>query len=159
MPPKLWLFHLVFIAAGVALAIWGWSILERARASAAWPTMTGTVVSSDVRSERTPGKGVTYWPEVHYEYVVDGTTYSSNRIRFGEYGTDRAQPARAIANRYRTGDAVVVHIDPEDPARAVLEAGAGWSSYGILGGGVLFLVVGIVSLVRTLAGSGGDELT
>ena len=43
--------------------------------------------------------------------------------------------------------------------RAVLEAGARWSSYGVLGGGVLFLVVGIVSLVRTLAGSGGDELT
>jgi hypothetical protein len=65
-----------------------------------------------------------YTPVVHYEYVVDGTTYESKRRNFLPYPTktyaDRLA-AEAVVTTHAPDKAVQVYYNPNNPRQAVLE--------------------------------------
>jgi hypothetical protein len=42
----------IFLLIGVGLTIWGWTILQNARASASWPTADGVITRSAVTHSR-----------------------------------------------------------------------------------------------------------
>src|SRR5260221_10652432 len=47
--------------------------MRRAGASRAWPSIPGTILSSNVVAGRRPGRnGISYYPSVMYEYHVNG---------------------------------------------------------------------------------------
>ena len=68
----------VFAALGLLVTVWGFSTLSRAKASKSWPSVEGTVLSSEVTEDRdttTSSRGrrresVTYGAEVSYQYAV-----------------------------------------------------------------------------------------
>ena len=96
--------------------------LIRTKASVAWPTSPGRVLSSSVVQ-----KGMASFAEVVYEFNVNNTTYSGKRIASG----DKLFPAacssliraQEIVNRYPQDKNVTVHYMPSNPKKCLLEVG------------------------------------
>ena len=114
-----------------------------------WPTVTGTIVSSELESEtkdhdRKPIR--TYSAAIRYAYEVGGKAYESDQIQLG--GTsETSQPGefeRMVA-RYPEGKRVTVSYDPDDPATATTEPGelGGIFNMAMVAGGAI-LVGGIL---------------
>ena len=135
---------LVFMAVGVGISIWGWSVLQNARVSESWPATDGEILSSVVR-EDTDEDGTSYFGDVTYRYFVADVAYTSDSVSFGQYGGERDH-AEEIVARYPAGSGVTVHYDPADPETAVLEPGVTWSSYFMLAMGALFTCIPIIVL-------------
>ncbi len=134
----------VFVVVGIGLAIWGWSVLQNARVSESWPTTDGQILSSNVREDRDED-GTSYFGDVTFGYFVDDISYTSDTVSFGQYGGERDH-AEEIVARYPAGSGVTVYYDPADPETAVLEPGVTWSSYMLLGMGVLFTCIPLIIL-------------
>lgn len=135
---------LIFLAAGIGISIWGWSVLQNARVSESWPTTDGEILSSDVRVDNDED-GTSYFGDVTFRYFVDGIPYTSDNVSFGQYGGDRDH-AEGIVARYPAGSGVTVHYDPGNVETAVLEPGVTWSSYFMLGFGALFTCIPLIVL-------------
>lgn len=142
------IFLLVFVGVGIGLSLWGWSVLQKARVSESWPQAQGEIVSSEVRRSDDEN-GSSYSGDVTFEYVVADSRYSSDNVSFGQYSGNRSH-AEEIVAKYPVGSRVTVYYDPEDVATAVLEPGVTWSSYFLIGMGVLFTCIPIIIMPFTL---------
>lgn len=132
---------IIFLLIGGGLAFWGWNILQEARASASWPTVDGTVLTSSVE-HRTDGEGDDiYSPLVVYRYTVNGRTFTNDTIKQLREAYDSRREAEGITSAYPVGIKVNVHYDPDQPERSVLEAGVSAGSYLVLSIGVIFVVL------------------
>jgi hypothetical protein len=85
--------------------------------------------------------------EVRYEYRVNGKRFTGNRISLGEDLGD-FMVAETLA-RYPEGKRVIVHYDPAQPDRAVLEHGA---PDGIWRTMIIFIGVLVVLFIGGTAG-------
>ena len=144
-------FCLVFIGVGVGFSIYGYNVLQNAKASAEWPAAKGIITVSEVtKHESTTGTGtnkrrtVTYHAKIHYKYSANGKSYTSNNVTFGQ----STEGAGEIVNRYPIGKKVKVFYNPQDPKVAVLEPGVSMASYLFLGFGILFTLMGFIFLVK-----------
>lgn len=135
---------------GIALLAFGIVFLQDGLESAGWPRVEGRVLRSEVRVDVTQRRGATrrgvrrYYAEVTYQYDARGATYTSSRYALGETSEkyqERAD-AEAVAAGFRTGQPIPVYYDPNYPASAVLEAGAGIGAWVPLLLSFLFLGVG-----------------
>ena len=134
---------LLFLAIGVGLSLWGWTIVRDARASASWPHVEGVVTGSEV-THSTDGNGAdSYSPRVTYTYMAGGRYHESYAIKFGENSYDSRRRAESIAARYPVGRKVAVYYDPTRPGKSVLEPGVNGGSYIVLGVGALFVVISL----------------
>jgi len=107
------LFLLVF-----PFALWkAWKRIESAKASTAWPTVRGTVTAAEQKKVMFRKQ-----PKVTYTYVVNGTSYTSQRISFAAGSPPRETDA--ILSRYPVGQEVTVAHAPDNPAEATLETGS-----------------------------------
>lgn len=102
--------------------------LRDAAAAARWPTVSGTVVASEVRSHRelVGGRGGSstvevFSPSVEYRYQVGGREYHGGQVAFGAAVSAGKALAEKTVTRYPQGAAVTVHYDPGNPSTAVLE--------------------------------------
>lgn len=121
--------------AGLGAAGAGWSLFEigAAYASRHWPRTLGTIVSSSVQRESDDEGGNSYSASIRYTYSVNGTAYTSKRVRFGgSFSWGWRSPAQALQRRYPLQSPVEVHYDPEDPSRSVLEAGNALPAWVVL---------------------------
>ncbi len=142
------LFLFIFVAVGIGLSIWGWNVLQNARVSESWPTTTGEILSSNVRIDD-DDEGTSYFGDVTFRYVVADLPYTSDNVSFGQYGGNRSH-AEEIVAKYPVGSQVTVYYDPNEVETAVLEPGVTWSSYFLIGMGVLFTCIPIIILPFTL---------
>jgi hypothetical protein len=134
----------IFLLIGAGLTIWGWNILQNARASASWPTAEGVVLSSEVTLSTDADGSDSYSPEVTYRYLALDSSYENRTIKFGENSYGNRRKAQDIAAGYPVGKSVTVYFDPESPARSVLEPGVSGGSYLVLGIGLFFIVLSLV---------------
>ena len=141
-------FLLIFVGVGIGLSLWGWSVLQNARVSESWPTTTGEILSSNVRIDD-DDEGTSYFGDVTFRYVVADLPYTSDNVSFGQYGGNRSH-AEEIVAKYPVGSQVTVYYDPNEVETAVLEPGVTWSSYLLIGMGVLFTCIPIIILPFTL---------
>jgi len=70
-------------------------------------------------------------PEIEYEFEVDGARFSGSRISFHE--VHASAYSRGMVDRYPEGKAVNVCHHPTKPGLAVLEPGASWINYALVG--------------------------
>jgi hypothetical protein len=110
-------FALIFLIV-FPFAIWkAWTEIQKAKASTGWPTVSGTILSSD------PTKVMfRRQPRVTYLYSVKGTAHTSHRISFAAGYPPRETDA--ILSRYPVGKEVIVAYAPDNPAEATLETGS-----------------------------------
>ena len=137
-------FPLIFLAVGASVGLLGFRDLARAKASAEWPSVQGTVVESSVRRRYSSEGGRTYHAEVLYEFTVKGDAYMENRVAYGDYGSSNPNHAREIVNLYPQGAAVSVHYMPGNPKECLLEPGQKAQSWFLPGFGLVFFTVGIL---------------
>jgi hypothetical protein len=125
----------LYIVAGVGattvvtLLGWSWQEIVRAHRSKEWPTCAGEIVHSRV-AERCDEGCRMYSADVRYRYAIGGRELVCDRIGFG--GSKEASwpgPAERIVQRYPAGQRVMVHVSPDDPRLAVLEAGTRSDTY------------------------------
>lgn len=138
----LWIFSLIFVVVGASAAVFGICELIRAKVSVDWPTTQGKVVASSVEYHVSDEEGVTYHAEVMYDFSVNNTTFSGNRIAYGDYGSSNPSHARRIVDRYPKGKSVTVHYMPGNPEECLLEPGIKRQSFFLPGFGLIFFTVG-----------------
>lgn len=136
---------------GAAFLNYGISEIKQAKRSVDWPSVSGTVTTSE-KEKRTTTEGtgsskrtVTYYSAIiDYTYQVDGKTHTSNRIAFG--GQNRHQTTELL-NRYPLNKSVDVFYDPDQPAEAVLEKGFKKQGYFFPGFGAVIILFGLVIIL------------
>ena len=99
-------------------ALWkAWKNIQLAKASTGWPTVSGTVTSSETAKVMFRRQ-----PRVTYSYSVNGAPFTGNRISFA--AGYRPRETDAILSRYPVGKEVMVAHAPDNPAQATLETGS-----------------------------------
>ena len=142
-----WLFGTVlawgFVVVGGGVLVFAVVSRYEAEESEGWPSTTGRVVEAYLdeyqhkphyrRSE------TRYHPVVRYTYVVDGVSYTGDRITVNDPGSSL---------RYTEGDEVTVYYNPDRPERAVLEVGmSNGSTVAFVFAGLLVLGTGLLFLL------------
>ena len=91
-------------------------------AAQAWPTTSGMVLSSSVRTRRS-GNSTSHSPVVVYSYEVNGKAYQSQIIKAGDqYMSVRIMgQAQDTVDRYPAGRRVTVYYNPANPKESALE--------------------------------------
>ena len=111
------MFSLIFLIV-FPFALWkAWKNIEMAKASAAWPTVSGTITAAE------PAKVMfRKQPRVTFSYSVNGAPFTSQRISFAAGYPPRETDA--ILSRYPVGKEVMVSYAPDNPGEATLETGS-----------------------------------
>jgi hypothetical protein len=91
--------------------------IQLAKASTGWPTVSGTVTSSETAKVMFRRQ-----PRATYSYSVNGTPYTGNRISFAAGYPPKETDA--ILSRYPVGRDIMVAHEPGNPAQATLETGS-----------------------------------
>ncbi len=132
----LWLARRPFIPAGISLLLAGIGLLGFGMASRdhlrdvetrSWPTVSGTIVESQVRTEcSNDGKDCWKVANIRYRFRLGATEFDGTNL--GYLVTDNAISPDLLVRRYPQGKELLVHYRPEQPQDAVLEPGApSWS--------------------------------
>jgi hypothetical protein len=87
--------------------------------SKGWRSVTGQILSSEVRERRSSEGGTTSYPVVTYQYNVGLTSYQSDKVSPG-MGWGGVDVDKVMA-RYPAGSTVTVYYDPQNPSDALLE--------------------------------------
>ncbi len=112
--------------------------------STEWPSTSGIVLESVVRTSRHASTGrsgrigssaVSHNAHVRYRYQVDGVDYESDRLSYRVKGEGESG-ARSVAQRYPADSTVTVYYNPAAPGTSVLETGWDWYSVIPVGVGV-----------------------
>ena len=143
----------------IAAGWWGTLHLSKCgenRAAANWPTASGTIIRSELKSRR-GSRGRRYSADMAYRFVepTSGRPVQSRRIMIPSVpGTARLKAER-IVRTYPNGAAVTVYYDPADPTNSVLEPGWSWPvaaavalSFPIFCLGGLLVIAGALRFVR-----------
>lgn len=78
--------------------------MQGAKESIYWLSVSGIVMPSSVESHQKNSKnGTTYKAEIFYDYKVNGTKHSSNRVGYGDFSSSNPSCARSVANQYLAG--------------------------------------------------------
>ena len=118
--------------------------LQRRSASRSWPQVPATIEESEVRPELFSETRM-YKPLVRYRYAAPGGTFTGRNL--ATTGRLYAKPERAqkIVDRYPVGTTVMARYNPDDPSEALVEPEG-------LGGGLMFILFGLVCLVPPAVG-------
>lgn len=148
------IFGVLILIAGLFALTWGIRGLHAAVTSKDWPTTEGTVVRSELEKLRKKGGAgsnqrknrFAFKPQVHYEFEVDGQSYSGSRLTFSDYTTSNEDQMQAIIAPYPVGTTVTVYYAPDKPSECTLETGFGWTPVAITGAGCLLSFIGCLAL-------------
>jgi hypothetical protein len=148
MNTNMYLFILMLIGGLFFIGLAIRQNMKAKKAEETWLTTTGVVLSSTVkvqRSRNTKGQTrITYIPQVSYQYQVGDQTYTGDRLGFGSGSYGQAK-ANQKSIDYPQGGQVIVHYDPADPAKAVLETKAqGAGTFIVLG--IILLAMGVLGM-------------
>lgn len=134
---------------------------KKARASINWPSVEGQIIGNRIkRAVQSDGDGtsISYNPEVYYEYQVDGTPFSGQRIAFGsEPSFGSKKKAEQFLAAYPVESSVTVFYNPEDPTEAVLSQTVS-KMIGSIIAGILLIVTGLFLLFHAVKGLIGTFL-
>jgi hypothetical protein len=115
---------IVLVAAAGAGALYaGLPRFRAARQARGWPKAPGRILSSRETSSVVPDSADMYSPQIRYEYVVDGRTYTGSRVSFAIDSSYSRSRVQATLQRYPAGQEVTVRYDPADPSRCCLQSG------------------------------------
>jgi hypothetical protein len=133
-----------FILMGFGLFLWGWRGTRNASKSQSWPATTGRILSSEVEQRYSSESGTSFYPQIVFEYDVQGQRYKSNQINFGaqaSYGMTSVAQNKIL--QYPVGRLVPVSYNPENPTQAVLEK-------TVSGASKILMIAGLFTVFFTL---------
>ena len=86
-----------------------------------------------------------YFPQITYQYSVNGSQYTNNRFSHRNFLINRKGMINGILAKYPIGSNVTVYFDPQNPSESFLQKG-----YGSLANKIVLLVVGAVILIAVV---------
>lgn len=132
---------LIMSALGAFLLIKAVILLLKGRRSHGWNPVIGQVkdarhIVEEGSLDRTQRMSHAL---IHYQYRVDGKSYTSDRVRF-KWTHHRISDE---LEKYQPGNDVTVYVNPEDPWDSVLEKGTDLTNYMAMLCGGVFVIAGI----------------
>jgi len=135
---------LLAIAGGLGLGYLASANYAASQASAAWPSVNGTINSAElVENGYSRRSGKKYKAVVQYSYTVGQTPYMGDRIAFDGYGSSFTP--NQVVEKYAAGTTHPVFYDPTNPSSSVLEKGVTASNF----------ILPVISAILGLGGLGG----
>ena len=127
-----------------------------------WPTVDAEVIKTQInvtheRSTRTGFRTTRYETEIEFRYTVGGKEYTSRSTP--GYRTGRYSIMKRIADTYAPGTHHPIRYNPEYPNIILFNVGYNFGffmlplTFGV--GGLLFTVIGVITLKRAPAASVG----
>jgi Protein of unknown function (DUF3592) len=152
-------FGAILSVGGFALGHYlGKPLLDRAKASATWPSVEGKIEISELITShdhshshnRQHRNKNTYRQHVEYSYRVENQPLENHVVWFGDdYSSSSRSSHQAVVDRYRPGSIVKVYYEPGHPEISVLEPGAKFTSY------VLYVVGWTLTIIGAMLVLGG----
>lgn len=145
-----------FGAFGLVIALMGWAVRRQASMATRWPVVPGTIKLSEMEeyheaSEPGEARGVEmFGKRVTYTYRYQNVRYTNECARVAA-GTPQASNKilEKLMSRYQDGAAVEVHVNPDNPAEATLDArGSGRIAYVLWGIAAIFAALALFVATR-----------
>ena len=121
--------NIITIIMGLLITIWGSFLCYLAakniilfRKAKSFPSVMGTITSTNITIVKTHSSDDTdtYYPEVHYKYIVNGVSHESQGVDFIGRSWPSLKKAQAILNKYPEYSQVRVYYKPENPKLSAL---------------------------------------
>ena len=121
---RVWEHPLAMVGIGAVLLVFGVYMGVQGERSRNWPIAPGIITESSMQSNYSPTgrRGRSRSARITYRYPVNGKFYNNDVI---SYGKDFFENDYTQLRLYSQGSRVEVRYDPGNPARAVLDPGAG----------------------------------
>lgn len=111
-----------------------------------WPSTTGQITLTQVRSSRSSKGTTSYYPEVTYSYQAEGQSFSSHQETV--INRRMGSPAEAesyLSQNYAAGKPVTVYYNPRHPEMSLLRPGVGFSDYAMTLLPASFIIIGALA--------------
>ena len=134
----------IFILFGSITMIKGIKEIKLAQKSVAWPTTTGIIISSGIKSSSGNDGVTTYRPSVKFSYQVHGRKFTGNKIFFGDGDiySSNYNYAKKVVKQYAKQTIVQVSYNSENPKQSVLETGVKIKTFSHFAFGSIFFIFG-----------------
>lgn len=147
------LFGLLFTGIGLFMFVRAFIQFRTGKASTNWPSVEGQVVVATVEmrvDSDEDGTCTRYSPRIVYTYSVFGQQYTSDQVAVGtrRWYSSRAKVEAQLV--YESGQQLTVCYNPDNPAQAVLEAGATRGVWGTLIMAIGFTFFGVAFLAGAI---------
>ena len=145
-----------FGAFGLVIALMGFAVRKQASMATRWPVVPGTIKLSGIEeyhaaSEPGEARGVEmFGKRVTYTYRYQNVSYTNECARVAA-GTPSAseEMLRKLMSRYQDGATVEVHVNPDNPAEATLDArGDGRMAWVLWGIAAIFAALALFVATR-----------
>jgi len=147
---------IVIVVGAAAAGFGGYMWMEQGERINSYESTEATVLSSEVEVEvdRTgDGTERTYYPEITYEYTVDGQTYENSNVMPGPGQSSTGQNrANNLVEDHPEGETVTAYYDPENPSNSFLVKNQQLMFLGVAAFGGLFALLGVASLGKRVLG-------
>ncbi|WFU79947.1 DUF3592 domain-containing protein [Bradyrhizobium sp. CIAT3101] len=145
-----------FGAFGLVIALMAWAVRRQASMATRWPVVPGTIKLSEMEeyheaSEPGEARGAEmFGKRVTYTYSYQNVRYTNECARVAA-GTPQAsnKMLEKLMSRYQDGATVEVHVNPDNPAEATLDArGDGRIAYVLWGIAAIFAALALFVATR-----------
>ncbi|WP_457627915.1 DUF3592 domain-containing protein [Persephonella sp.] len=85
-----------------------------------WRKTEGTVLKSDIKKDTSTISYDYYYPDIRYEYTVNGKKYISDSIFLTEIASDR-KTIEKLVKQFPEGSRITVYYNPLKPSESVLK--------------------------------------
>lgn len=138
--------YIGLIAIGLFLVVITPMSIRAGKKSASWPSVTGTVLSSEVEekisADAEDGVSRTYYPRIRYEYLIGENKYQGSKYKLLESSMSKRK-AEEFAAMFLPGNKVNVYYNPKKPQESVLQTGTQNFLYVFLFLGIGMILAGI----------------
>ena len=144
------MFGIPFLIVGMPLLAGGILINLKCYSVRKWPTSTGTVIDSFVKSKsdnRERSRNI-FEPVVKYEYDVSGRKLSSTRYSFYRYRSYDEKSVEDIIRAHPKGRTIKVYYSLRNNQIAVIEPGPTEKTLYMLLMGVILTGLGILAIAK-----------
>ena len=151
MPRVLVILSLVAFVAGAALTIADSQRLMHLIDEMKWPSVDGSVISSQIEGEQA------YHPMITYSYSVADSSYTdSTDLNVPGFGTRfaRLDVAKKSVEAYPVGKSLKVYYDPANPANSKLDVIPPWNVFVQLALGMTLSLLGTIGVTIKLSARG-----
>jgi hypothetical protein len=147
MSPFTFRFLFLFLLLiGYAIGSIGLKAIREGAQNEGWVATQGKVVSSSVKEHQT-SKGASWCPQISVSYMQGNRAFETKNIGLGR-GCELIQStAIEFSNKHKPGTELIVHVNPTNPAEAVLQTGVGKFAYFQLALGIFLAALGLLAFL------------
>ena len=136
----------------VALVTAGWSIkaIFLYTKLKSYKSCVGKITESSL-SESGEREYIKFTPKISYEYSVEGQTYNSSNIGFGDYSTNIRSVPEELVHKFKLSEPVKVYYPAGYPEKSIISKEFPKASIYILLGAFVFIAISTTKLAEALS--------